>query len=326
MQSTPGDQETLTRFNARLAGSLEIGLRLSADPRSADFRRFADAFARAAPRVKIKTENGREDALPQLRVSSAIRYRAVPLGPELPPFLDCLEWIARGQVPLGKGEKRLLDAIRSPASVDLFVAPRCPHCPAVVRRLLPLAAAGKGIRLTVIDASLFTEAAAAADIRSTPTVVLDGAFRWTGAAPVEEILRVAADGDPAKLGAAALRSLIEEGKADRVAAMMVRARTVFPAFIELLRHEKWPVRLGAMVAFEYLAEAAPRLAARVADPLWERFDEVDDNVKGDILHVLAQSGRPDFIPRLEAVAAGGGGQELREAAAEAAGRLGAAQR
>jgi glutaredoxin len=321
---TSGDRDALTRFGSRLRDSLEIGLIWTEDPRSQHFRRFAEALSRLVPNLKVKSERGEADAFPHFQAANAVRYQCVPSGPGLQPFLDCLGWRRQGPPPADPAILKRLDALQAPAFVTVFIAPQCPHCPATVRKLLPLAAAEKGVNLTVVDGELFSETARAAGVRSAPTVVLDDRFRWSGALDVDEFIEMAVNRDPVRLGADSLRSMIEEGGAARVAELMRQANALFPAFIELLRHEKWPVRLGAMVIVEYLAETAPALAARLADPLWERFQEADENVKGDLLHVLGQTGRKDFIPRIAAIAEGGGGEELRAAAAEAVGRLAAA--
>jgi hypothetical protein len=148
-------------------------------------------------------------------------------------------------------------------------------------------------------------------------VILDGQYRWGGSFTLEEVVEMAANRDPSRLGAEALISLIEDGSAPRLAEMMLVAGSLFPAFIDLLTHDKWPVRLGAMVAFEYLVDEDPALAAGVAKPIWDRFEKVDEPTKGDILHILAQTGRKEWIPRIQAIADGTAGEELREAAAEA---------
>lgn len=314
---TPGELEVLAELGGRLSRSVEIVAPRGADARGAELRRFCEELGRHVPRLKVRTASADDDRTPAIRIGRSIRYRAVPLGAELAPFLDALAWHDHGPPPLNADVQRHLDTLPAPASLEVFIAPGCPHCPATVRTLLPLAAAERGIALTVIDGSMFGEAAEAAGIRSVPTVILDGEYRWIGAVRVEEVAEMAAGRDPARLGADALMGLIEDGRAPRLAEMMETAGVIFPAFIELLAHEKWPVRLGAMVAFEYLAESSPNLAAAVADALWQRFDGADDTAKGDILHVIGQTGNRAWLPRLRAIACDSGSEELRAAAAEA---------
>ena len=43
-----------------------------------------------------------------------------------------------------------------------------------------------------------------------------------------------------------LSFMLSEGRAARVAEMMEKAGRVFPAFLDALTNDEWPVRLGAM--------------------------------------------------------------------------------
>jgi hypothetical protein len=99
--------------------------------------------------------------------------------------------------------------------------------------------------------------------------------------------------------------------------MMLKKKTIFPSLFDLLTHHKWPVRLGAMVVMEEIASRNPDLAAQVIDPLWERFQHVEDPVKGDIIHVMGESGNHKIIPWMKKVLDGEYDAEIKEAAREA---------
>jgi hypothetical protein len=71
---------------------------------------------------------------------------------------------------------------------------------------------------------------------------------------------------------------------------------IFPAFYDVLTHDKWPVRLGAMVAMEEIISRSPALAARTLKPPWKRFDGVSDQIKGDVLYIFGGIGRPQTVP------------------------------
>ena len=96
-------------------------------------------------------------------------------------------------------------------------------------------------------------------------------MRWSGSVELPDIVRLIAHRKPQELSTASLVNMVENGEAPRIARMMVDAGTLFPAFFELLVHEKWPVRLGAMVAMESLAAEDRDLAAAAVDPLWDLF-------------------------------------------------------
>jgi HEAT repeat protein len=98
---------------------------------------------------------------------------------------------------------------------------------------------------------------------------------------------------------------------------MLASHEIFPAFYDLLIHDKWPVRLGAMVVIEEIAEKNPALAATAIAPLWEQFDHVSDQIKGDILYLFGEVGDAEAIPWVQGVIAGEYDVEVKEAAQEA---------
>jgi hypothetical protein len=103
--------------------------------------------------------------------------------------------------------------------------------------------------------------------------------------------------------------------------MMADRNRVFPALIELLCHEQWPVRLGAMVAVEELNAVAPDLGRKAIDALWDRFEGVIDPVKGDILFLCGEIGHAQYAPRIKAVLRSSMAAEVKEAAKEALDKL-----
>lgn len=208
-----------------------------------------------------------------------------------------------------------------PAVLELFVAPHCIHCPQAVRTLMPLAAASPRIQMTVIDGALFSEVAEQAGVQTAPTAVLDGRFRWTGTIPVDELVSMIATRDPLTLGPASMELMLKEGAARRLAQMMAEAQALFPALLDLLCHDKWPLRLGAMVAVEELDALRPDLAARAVEGLWERFENAPDPVKGDILFLCGEVGGRHLMERVQRVADGTHAAEVREAASEALEKL-----
>lgn len=79
----------------------------------------------------------------------------------------------------------------------------------------------------------------------------------------------------------------------------------------------WSIRLGAMVAAEEIAWVDRPLAATLIPALERRFGQVGETVRGDILHVIGESGNADHLPFLENVAADSENEELQEAARDA---------
>jgi glutaredoxin len=301
----------------------DIPLRYAAtgDDMDESFKDFARMVADLAPCVTAKKDGDAPVALPSLLVGSRVTYQAIPHDRELEPFLAVLADVDAFSDRVSAEVRQRLAQLTLPARVKVYVTPFCPHCPNVVSLLLGLAAVSDQVRVTVIDGELFPDAAGKDRVSAAPTVILDDQFRWTGSVDAAELVTLLLDRDPASLGADALRSMIEEGNAEGVARMMSQRGKIFDAFLDLLAHPRWSVRLGAMVAFESLVEADAELARGIVEPLTALFEKVDDMVKGDLLHVMGESDNREALPFLEDVAARDDDEEVQEAAREAIEKL-----
>lgn len=283
-------------------------------------RGFCNQLKAALPTLTIKKESDETGFSPPViivGIHNNIAIKAVPSGKLLRPLLTAIE--TSGEVPpdMGNDVNGQLQQIDLPVALTLYIAPHCPHCPGTLEKLLPLAAANRHLRLTIIDAQQFQHAAQRDQIRSVPTLILDDQFRWSGPMDLQEILTICIQRDPAQLSAASLRQLIEDGQAQRVAQMMVAADTIFPALVELITHERWSVRLGAMVTAEYLADEAAPLALNLATRLWDRFADLTDPIKGDVLQVIGQANCDTARGYLDSVLSGPFDESVKEAAADA---------
>ncbi len=273
-----------------------VRLRPTADERSLAMTEFCERMAKLLPHVSIARDEDAEKVYPSMLLPNGVHYRGIPTGTEVPPFIQALT----GKIPpLGaRLGARLAAGSPAPAGVDLFVAPRCTFCPDAARQVMPLAASSRLIRVTVIDAALFPEIAR------------------------EEVVDLLVARDPVIMGPAALEMLLKEGAARRLARMMADRNRIFPALMDVLCHEQWPVRLGAMVVVEELSAMAPDLGREAIDALWSRFELAGDQVKGDILFLCGEVGSSRIVPRIAAVLQRGVSAEVKEAAEEALAKLG----
>ncbi len=313
---TPEEERTIALWGQKLKNDIRMELTVTGDKRSRAFQDFCDNLSRVAPKIRTKTEKEDEAKPPVIRFGN-VRYQAIPTGKELEPFLSALAGNESLTLQLDASLRECVSNIEIPARLKIYITPACPFCPVAVNQLLSLAAANKGIKLTIIDGALFPEAAKSDNIQSAPTVLLDDLYRWTGAIQLTEIADMILNRDPSRLSASSLKDMLEEGNAAGVAEMMTDSGKIFPAFLELLVHEKWPVRLGAMVVFETIAAENSKLIAQAIPFLWERFYQAEDTVKGDVLYLFGISGDESLIPQLETVLSGPYPAEVKEAAAEA---------
>lgn len=313
----PGEIEAIHAFGKTIQNGVRIGLHLTHDAAVDPFLEFVHELEEGIPGAEIDRTEADPGGLPAIVPAEGLQFHAVPVGGELSPFLEALAWAAGLRQGSDPELEQALKGVELPAFLKLYVTPQCPFCPAVLKTIIPLPFLNPQVHLAVIDGERFQEAAASDSVKSVPTLILDDRLRWTGTVKREEILAILLERDPATLSADSLAGMLGDGRAKEVAALMQQSGAVFPAFIELLLHPQWPRRLAAMVAAEELAAMAPELAPQLVEPLWTRFEALDDARKGDMLYLLGELGAVSEIPRLKAVAAGPYEDAVKEAAEEA---------
>jgi thiol-disulfide isomerase/thioredoxin len=314
---TESEKKQLEKLNQTLTGEIKIGSTAAGHPQGQAFQEFCDHLVQLVPNIKITSEDGSTKQPPEIQIGHDLRYQAIPSGLEMQPFTEALAALGSESSPLSESIKMKLQQNELPATLIAFISPHCTFCPQVIRQLIPLSMADAGVQLVVIDGTLFPEQAQRHKIQSVPTILLDEQFRWTGSVPLAEIVDAISTRNPALLGALSLESILKDGQAGHLAAMMLDADEIFPAFFDLLIHEKWPVRLGAMVVIEEIVEKNHALASAAVDPLWKQFDHVPDQIKGDILYLFGEVADPKVIPWLQRIITGEHDEEVREASREA---------
>ena len=313
---TPYEKKQILTLNDVLSKDIQIGLIVTEHEKSELIRQFCDDLIQLVPQIRVIEEEGDPDAVPVIRIHDGLGYQAIPSGTEVAPFIEALKMLDSATAQIDEAINDQLANVDLPTSLIIFVAPQCKFCPQAVRQLLPLPTLNSNIRLTVIDTMHFPELGEKENIQSVPTLILEDQFRWTGSIQITEIIDVIANRDVSMLGPVSLEMMITQGKAGELAEMMLATEQIFPAFYEVLTHPKWPVRLGAMVVMEELIESSLDLATRMLGPLWERFNQVDNRVKGDLLYIFGQMKPTDLVPRLQAILKGDYDPEVQEAARE----------
>jgi hypothetical protein len=315
---TPNEEKRFRDSGRQVPEKTILRLATTADGRSSDVSQFCERLSVLIPQVSVLREDAPGQDYPFMHLPNGVRYMGIPAGNEVGAFVEALS----GKVPALPAPLRArVASVRYPAGLDLYIMPRCTVCPQAVRRLMPLPAANPLIRLTVIDGVLFPELAQRDCIQTVPTAVLDGRFRWSGAIELENVITLLTTRDPASLGPASLAMMLKEGAARKLAEMMVEQNGFFPAILDLLCDDTWPVRLAAMVATEELYALQPALARELLEHLWRRFDAVSDTVKGDILYLAGEIGGTTALEKITRVLAGTAAADVLEAAAEAVEKL-----
>lgn len=309
--------DRLKRLATNLPPGTRLQLTLTRHARSDQFKAFGRQLTAVAPGIDIQTDVTAEPEPPWMETSSGIRFHALPEGDKLDGFVDALKPLDSTDAGLRPEHHELLTHMTLPVEIRLYIAPGCPFCPQALRKWVSLARASDKLRMQVIDGALFPEAAREENIQAVPTLILDDHLRWSGRIPTIDVLEQIATRDPGRLSADALDGIIKDGQAEQVARAMIANGSLFPAIIELLSHSKWPVRLGAMVVMETIAATDPQLAAQVVPLLRQRYDLLDDPVRGDVLYIIGETGDHQAVPFLQDIMACSTNSEIRQAALEA---------
>ena len=314
---TPSEEALIRGLNSGLSQEITVRMRLTDDPRSIRIIEFCKDLARLVPKLKTRREDDSAEGLPAISIGPRIDYCGVPSGNEIAPFLNALTALDKGTDSIPPDIVHRLQNIHPASKVTIFIAPSCRFCPEVLHRIIPLPIETKGVRLTIIDTTLFSDAAEINNVRSVPTVMVDGQYRWTGGVRLSELCTAIENRDPNKLDRAALQRLITEGGAYDLARMMLNSGILYPAFIDLLVDANFTVRLAAMVTLEEMAAVNIAAARAVIDPLWKRYHQSNDSVKGDIMYIFGELKSPTTLAYLQSALSTETNPEIKAAAREA---------
>ena len=311
------DRAIIDGWAQQKQGSIVLGQVITETPGDAAIKQFCDVLMETVPFIKANAITIENRDLPSIQVMDNVFFSALPREKLLPVFLESLD-LAMGEAPLvEKDVSDILAAIDIPVDLKLYVATQCPHCPGVVRSMMQMAAACSQIHLHVIDGTWFEAAAARDGVLSAPCLILDDDFRWTGAISMKEVAQLAADRDPAALGTASLRAILEDGNAQWICEKIKAHGAIFPGFVGLLNHDVWSVRLGAMVVVEALAQEDPVLALQLVPLLLPLFENSDVTVKGDLLYALGEVGDASVADIIGTIMETFDDEDLMEAARDA---------
>lgn len=321
---TPQDIKTISEYAFQSKSSVKIILSHGKTGMGQKFLSFCETLSLSAPHITFKKDSDITFEEPVMVIGrhSNIAYYTLPTTKYLKFFLKALDnSAARADSQAGPSGEQA-DIVELPAGLKLYVADQCPHCPQFLGQIQDLANKTSKIRLRVINVEMFPEKAKNDQVKSVPTLILDDQFRWTGQVDSEEVLKICGSRDPSELSTESLRQLIEDGNAGRLATMMIESGIVFPAFTELLTHPRWPVRLGAMVAAEYLADEAPALGLELCQLLWRDFSDLEPPVQGDVTHIFGLLSDEMTKGYLQEVMGGDFEDDVKEAAQEALEEIG----
>jgi hypothetical protein len=287
--------------NSDKASSQLITVNYSEHPLSEQMESWVSLLRDSNPQLTWVVRRSSDLTPPTIKIGNKVTYQAVPEGAERSLFNKAIGIDKLDACPFDLDLQERIKVFQVPHEMVLFIANQCHYCPQVVGKMLHYVALSPQAGLTIIDAQQLSDVAAKENIKSVPTLILDGHMRMSGQIDVNEVVAYIQNRDPSQLTTDTLAVMIHDGQADRLAAMMLSKGSVFDAFSALLTNPKWSIRLGAMVVMEHLIEEDTNLVSGYLMQFWDRWGKLDQDVQGDLLYLMGETKNPIFFEPIQAM-------------------------
>ncbi|MGM0417973.1 MAG: thioredoxin family protein [Thermodesulfobacteriota bacterium] len=177
--------------------------------------------------------------------------------------------------------------------LKLFTSSFCPHCPGVLSQVFEMLKDYK-ISTDLYFTDDAYEEAEKYNVKSVPVLIIERdnseVSRWTGFINKEDVLKSVKGFSEKDYSTDYFINLLEQGKAEDLAVMIKNENILPNGFVQLFQNSKWSVRLGAIVAGEYLKDLSADLFEELLEKNFKDFKYLSSDVKGDILYLFSFSG------------------------------------
>ncbi len=135
----------------------------------------------------------------QGRNQGVMRFIGIPSGYEFGTLVEDLLQLSTGHSHLKQHSLEVLEALREPIHIKVFVTPSCPYCPQAARLAHAMAAHSDLVTADVIEANEFPQMADRYHVYGVPKTVVNETGEFEGARPEEALIALieAASATPA---------------------------------------------------------------------------------------------------------------------------------
>jgi glutaredoxin-like protein len=135
---------------------------------------------------RVEEEPGGIELFPAVLILPAgedvgLRYYGAPYGYEVATLVGAVLEAGRTESSLAPLSLERLASLDLDVSIDVFVTPTCPHCPAAALLAYRLALASPHVRAAAIEAGEFPRLADEMNVWGVPRIVVNGSPQWDGA-------------------------------------------------------------------------------------------------------------------------------------------------
>jgi len=116
-------------------------------------------------------------------VDYGIRFYGIPSGYEFMSLVEDVVNVSKGRSGISAAAMKMIDEIKEPVHMQVFVTPSCPYCPTSVLLAHSLAIASDKIRADMIEATEFPYLSNKYRVQGVPRTVINEDAYLEGAAP-----------------------------------------------------------------------------------------------------------------------------------------------
>ncbi len=117
-----------------------------------------------------------------------LRFIGIPAGYEFATLVEDLLQLSGGETHLKASTIAVLDSLRDPIHIKVFVTPSCPYCPQAARLAHAMAAHSSLVTADVIEANEFPQIADRYRVYGVPKTVVNETEEFEGAQPEEALI------------------------------------------------------------------------------------------------------------------------------------------
>ncbi len=110
-----------------------------------------------------------------------VRIYGIPYGYELQTLIEAIFSVSTGKTDLSEKTKQILNEIKMPVHIQVFVSLTCPHCPTAAAIAHKLAVESDLIKADVIETGEFPDLAQKYNVMGVPKVVINEKIDFVGA-------------------------------------------------------------------------------------------------------------------------------------------------
>jgi NADH-dependent peroxiredoxin subunit F len=189
----PNMKAQLASYLERLTSAVAITAYVDDSRDSQDMLDLLADITASSPLITVEERRDASERTPSFALAqpghaSRIRFAGLPLGHEFTSLVLALLQVGGYPPKVDASVIEQLKALDGDYEFVTYISLSCQNCPDVVQALNLLAVVNPRVRHTMVDGALFEQEVAAQNIRSVPTVLLNGEQFGQGRMTIEDIL------------------------------------------------------------------------------------------------------------------------------------------